>query len=168
MGTTELLVPNNRVKKSKCFVWCRLGTKMPFFLSLSCTEVVPNFDRQNLVDTRRTTLLKRNGLGSTSRTAPASQRQRTWRRQPWGQQRAPYRGVRGGSSAGFVSLLWHPAAMPSRANDEWVRNCLRELDSDIFASSLRGQIQNAPRSTPVKIPAQCIRSQDHPAHFHRE
>jgi hypothetical protein len=31
---------------SKCFIWCRLGTTAPFFLSLSCTEVGPNFHRR--------------------------------------------------------------------------------------------------------------------------
>ena len=38
----DRLDSNNRVKKSKCFIWCRLGTRGPFFLSLSCTEFVPN------------------------------------------------------------------------------------------------------------------------------
>ncbi len=28
-------------KNSKCFIWCRLGSSVPLFLSLSCTEVVP-------------------------------------------------------------------------------------------------------------------------------
>ena len=27
---------------SKCFIGCRLGTRGPFFLSLSCTEFLPN------------------------------------------------------------------------------------------------------------------------------
>jgi len=35
------LVPNYRSQNSKCFIWCRLGTNTPSFLSLSCTEVVP-------------------------------------------------------------------------------------------------------------------------------
>ena len=35
------LVPNYQGQNSKCFTWCRLGTRTPFFLSLSCTEVVP-------------------------------------------------------------------------------------------------------------------------------
>src|SRR6267142_1116731 len=35
------LVPNCESQNSKCFIWCRLGTGEPFFLSLSCTEVVP-------------------------------------------------------------------------------------------------------------------------------
>jgi hypothetical protein len=36
--TIDLLVPNHETQKSKCFIWCRLGAKKPFFLSLSCTE----------------------------------------------------------------------------------------------------------------------------------
>jgi hypothetical protein len=36
---SDPLVP---IKKSKCFIWCRLGARMPFFLSLSCIELVPN------------------------------------------------------------------------------------------------------------------------------
>ena len=35
------LVPNHEITNSKCFIWCRLGVRNPFFLSLSCTEVVP-------------------------------------------------------------------------------------------------------------------------------
>jgi hypothetical protein len=38
----DLLDSNNKIKKTKCFMWCRLGTRNPFFLSLGCTEVVPN------------------------------------------------------------------------------------------------------------------------------
>ena len=41
--TSDPLVPNYATKKSKSFIWCRLGTKSRSFLSLSCTEVVPNF-----------------------------------------------------------------------------------------------------------------------------
>jgi hypothetical protein len=33
---------NRKLKKSKCFIQCRLGTRKPFFLSLKCTEFVPN------------------------------------------------------------------------------------------------------------------------------
>jgi hypothetical protein len=33
---TERLDSNNRIKKSKCFIWCRLGAREPFFLSLCC------------------------------------------------------------------------------------------------------------------------------------
>src|SRR6516162_3701710 len=29
-------------QKSKCFILCRLGARKPFFLSLRCTEFVPN------------------------------------------------------------------------------------------------------------------------------
>ena len=46
---TDLLVPKNAIKKSKCFIWCRLGARRPFFLSLSCTEVVPTGVRNNSV-----------------------------------------------------------------------------------------------------------------------
>ena len=35
------LVPNYESKNSKCFIWCRLGNSIAFFLSLSCTDVVP-------------------------------------------------------------------------------------------------------------------------------
>jgi hypothetical protein len=35
------LVPNYETQNSKCFIWCRLTIGTPFFLSLSCTEVVP-------------------------------------------------------------------------------------------------------------------------------
>ncbi len=35
------LVPNYETTNSKCFIWCRLGSSVPLFLSLSCTEVVP-------------------------------------------------------------------------------------------------------------------------------
>ena len=38
----DRLDSNNRIKKSKCFIWCRLGARGPFFLSLSCAEFVPN------------------------------------------------------------------------------------------------------------------------------
>ena len=37
--------PEPRKSNSKCFIWCRLGASEPFFLSLSCTEVVPNWTR---------------------------------------------------------------------------------------------------------------------------
>ncbi len=37
------LVPNRKIQKSKCFIWCRLGTRKPFFLSphlsRTCTDV---------------------------------------------------------------------------------------------------------------------------------
>jgi hypothetical protein len=36
------LVPNYESTNSKCFIWCRLGSSIPLFLSLSCTEIVPN------------------------------------------------------------------------------------------------------------------------------
>jgi hypothetical protein len=39
----ERLDSDNKIKKSKCFIWYRLGARGPFFLSLSCTEFVPNF-----------------------------------------------------------------------------------------------------------------------------
>src|SRR5580692_2741582 len=29
------------LKNPKCFAWCRLGTRKPFFLLFRCTEVVP-------------------------------------------------------------------------------------------------------------------------------
>src|SRR6266851_3676692 len=29
-------------QNSKCFIWCRLGSSVPLFLSLSCTDLVPN------------------------------------------------------------------------------------------------------------------------------
>jgi len=35
--------PNQESQNSKCFIWCRLGTSEPLFLSLNCTEVVPSF-----------------------------------------------------------------------------------------------------------------------------
>jgi hypothetical protein len=38
----DRLDSNKKLKKSKCFIQCRLGTRKPFFLSLSCTEFVPN------------------------------------------------------------------------------------------------------------------------------
>jgi hypothetical protein len=38
----ERLDSNNKIKKSKCFILCRLGAGKPFFLSLSLTEFVPN------------------------------------------------------------------------------------------------------------------------------
>ena len=38
----DRLDSNYKIKKSKCFIWCRLGARGPFFLSLSCTEFVPN------------------------------------------------------------------------------------------------------------------------------
>ena len=34
--TTDPLDSNNKIKKIKCFILCRLGTRKPFFLSLSC------------------------------------------------------------------------------------------------------------------------------------
>jgi len=38
----DCLDSNQKLKKSKCFIQCRLGTRNPFFLSLNCTEFVPN------------------------------------------------------------------------------------------------------------------------------
>ena len=38
----DRLDSNKKLKKSTCFIQCRLGTRKPFFLSLSCTEFVPN------------------------------------------------------------------------------------------------------------------------------
>ena len=38
----DCLDSNKKLKKSKCFILCRLGTRKPFFLSLNCTEFVPN------------------------------------------------------------------------------------------------------------------------------
>ena len=32
----ESLDSNNKIKKFKCFILCRLGARKPFFLSLSC------------------------------------------------------------------------------------------------------------------------------------
>ena len=34
------LVPNHETKNSKCFIWCRLGSSIPLFLSLICTDLV--------------------------------------------------------------------------------------------------------------------------------
>jgi hypothetical protein len=42
LGLIDCLDSNHKIKKSKCFIWCRLGARKPFFLSLSCTEFVPN------------------------------------------------------------------------------------------------------------------------------
>ena len=39
------LVPNYQSPNSKCFTRCRLGARTPFFLSLICTELVPNSQR---------------------------------------------------------------------------------------------------------------------------
>ena len=39
---TPRLDSNNRIKKFKCFIWCRIEAREPLFLSLSCTEFVPN------------------------------------------------------------------------------------------------------------------------------
>ena len=39
---TERLDSNKELKKSKCFIWCRIEAREPLFLSLSCTEFVPN------------------------------------------------------------------------------------------------------------------------------
>jgi hypothetical protein len=39
--TSDPLVANYESTNSKCFIWCRLGSSAPFFLSLSCTVVVP-------------------------------------------------------------------------------------------------------------------------------
>src|ERR1022692_1600746 len=41
LGSSDPLVRNYGSTNSKCFVWCRLGSSAPFFLSLSCTELVP-------------------------------------------------------------------------------------------------------------------------------
>ena len=38
----DRLDSNNKIKKTKCFIWRRLGSRKPFFLSLRCTEFVPN------------------------------------------------------------------------------------------------------------------------------
>ena len=38
----DRLDSNKNLKKSKCFIQCRLGTRKPFFLSLNCTEFVPS------------------------------------------------------------------------------------------------------------------------------
>jgi len=38
----DCLDSNKKLKKSKCFIWCRLRARA-FFLSLSCTEFVPNY-----------------------------------------------------------------------------------------------------------------------------
>jgi hypothetical protein len=38
----DLLDSNKELKKSKCFIWCRIEAREPLFLSLSCTEFVPN------------------------------------------------------------------------------------------------------------------------------
>ncbi len=37
----DLLDSNNGIKKSKCFIWCRLQARNAFFLSLSCTDTCP-------------------------------------------------------------------------------------------------------------------------------
>jgi hypothetical protein len=42
LGLIDCLDSNNKIKKAKYFIWCRFGTGNPFFLSLGCTEVVPN------------------------------------------------------------------------------------------------------------------------------
>ena len=39
---TDRLDSNKKLKKSKCFIWCRIEAREPLFLSLSCTEFVPN------------------------------------------------------------------------------------------------------------------------------
>ena len=45
----EHLVPNNQIEKSKCFTWCRLGARKPFFLSLSCTDCTEHFVWRSIV-----------------------------------------------------------------------------------------------------------------------
>ena len=49
------LVPNYESTNSKCFIWCRLGTSKPTFLSLRCTEAVPRNRRLvgELAETRQ-------------------------------------------------------------------------------------------------------------------
>ena|ERR1039458_8410013 len=45
-------VPNHEITNSKCFIWCRLGSGPPLFLSLSCTDLVPKGGNPRLlVDT---------------------------------------------------------------------------------------------------------------------
>ncbi len=41
------LIPNHELTNSKYFIWCRLGVRRTFFLSLSCTEVVPRDPVEN-------------------------------------------------------------------------------------------------------------------------
>jgi len=41
----DCLDSNKKLKKSKCLIQCRLGTRKPFFLSLNCAEFVPNSQR---------------------------------------------------------------------------------------------------------------------------
>src|ERR1700739_3756925 len=66
----------------------------------------------------------------TSFSAAANVEESTFGPKAWAVPNAG--GAPGGSSAGLVSFLRHPAAMPSRARDECLKNCLRDLD--IFAS----------------------------------
>jgi serine/threonine protein kinase len=42
LGLIDCLDSNKKLKKSKCFIWCRIEAREPLFLSLSCTEFVPN------------------------------------------------------------------------------------------------------------------------------
>ena len=65
--------------KSKCFIWCRLGlgARAPFFLSLSCTEVVPNVHREarasfdaTEVPERRRVFAQDKGLGQYLQRGP--------------------------------------------------------------------------------------------------
>jgi hypothetical protein len=41
----DRLDSNKKLKKSKCFIWCRIEAREPLFLSLSCTEFVPNSNK---------------------------------------------------------------------------------------------------------------------------
>jgi hypothetical protein len=52
------LVPNYETTNSKCFVWCRLGTSKPTFLSLRCTEVVPRKSTITQLFVRNTLVFK--------------------------------------------------------------------------------------------------------------
>jgi hypothetical protein len=45
----DSLVPNYEVTNSKCFIWCRLGSSVPLFLSVSCTDPVPKGGNSQLL-----------------------------------------------------------------------------------------------------------------------